>query len=65
MHREKGDSLADEYVSELWDFTCISVTQNNLQELKEIWGQWNDESLLKNRKCANLFEEADEYNRDE
>ncbi|MBA0877878.1 hypothetical protein Goshw_007463 [Gossypium schwendimanii] len=32
MHREKGDSLADEYVSELWDFTCISVTQNNLQD---------------------------------
>ncbi|MFQ6654549.1 hypothetical protein Gotur_025486, partial [Gossypium turneri] len=29
--------------SELWDFTHISVTQNNLQELKEIWGQWSDE----------------------
>ncbi|MBA0792731.1 hypothetical protein Gohar_017205 [Gossypium harknessii] len=24
------------YMSELWDFTCISVTQNNLQELKEV-----------------------------
>ncbi|MFQ6654998.1 hypothetical protein Gotur_025739 [Gossypium turneri] len=34
--REKGDSLAEGYVSELWDFTCVSVTQNNLQELKEI-----------------------------
>ncbi|MBA0879817.1 hypothetical protein Goshw_001425 [Gossypium schwendimanii] len=34
---EKGDSLAEEYVSELWDFTRISVTQYNLQELKEIW----------------------------
>ncbi|MFQ6656856.1 hypothetical protein Gotur_026783, partial [Gossypium turneri] len=31
------------YVSELWDFTRISVTQNNLQELKEIWDQWSDE----------------------
>ncbi|MFQ6664134.1 hypothetical protein Gotur_031344, partial [Gossypium turneri] len=31
------------YVSELWDFTRISVTQNNLQDLKEIWDQWNDE----------------------
>ncbi|MBA0672240.1 hypothetical protein Goklo_028942 [Gossypium klotzschianum] len=41
--REKGDSLADGYVSELWDFTRISVTQNNLQKLKEIWDQWNDE----------------------
>ncbi|MBA0637532.1 hypothetical protein Godav_024558, partial [Gossypium davidsonii] len=26
--REKGDSLAEGYVSELWDFTRISVTQN-------------------------------------
>ncbi|MFQ6629717.1 hypothetical protein Gotur_007025 [Gossypium turneri] len=38
---EKGDSLAKGYISELWDFTCISVTQNSLQELKEIWDQWN------------------------
>ena len=41
--QEKGDSLADGYVSELWDFTRISVAQNNLQELKEIWDQWNNE----------------------
>ncbi|KAL1068451.1 hypothetical protein V6Z11_D12G198500 [Gossypium hirsutum] len=40
---EKCDSLAEGYVSELWDFTRVSVTQNNLQELKEIWDQWNDE----------------------
>ncbi|MBA0634275.1 hypothetical protein Godav_028940, partial [Gossypium davidsonii] len=39
----KGNSLADGYVSELWDFTRISVTQNNLQELREIWDPWNDE----------------------
>ncbi|MBA0710952.1 hypothetical protein Golax_010195 [Gossypium laxum] len=30
--REKGDSLAEGYVSELWDFTRISVTQNSLQD---------------------------------
>ncbi|MBA0754207.1 hypothetical protein Gogos_021616 [Gossypium gossypioides] len=41
--REKCDSLAEGYVSELWDFTRISVTQNNLQKLKEIWDQWNNE----------------------
>ncbi|MFQ6634984.1 hypothetical protein Gotur_010967 [Gossypium turneri] len=40
---EKGDSLTKGYTSELWDFTCINVTQNNLQELKEIWAQWDDE----------------------
>ncbi|MBA0880273.1 hypothetical protein Goshw_005996 [Gossypium schwendimanii] len=43
--QEKGDSLADGHVSELWDFTRINVTQNNLQELKEIWDQWNDEKF--------------------
>ncbi|MBA0797639.1 hypothetical protein Gohar_008316 [Gossypium harknessii] len=31
--QEKGNSLAEGYMSE--DFTRISVTQNNLQELKE------------------------------
>ncbi|MFQ6657529.1 hypothetical protein Gotur_027160 [Gossypium turneri] len=44
---EKGDSLAKGYISKLWDFTCISVTQNRLQELKEIWDQWN----IKVDKC--------------
>ncbi|MBA0786966.1 hypothetical protein Gotri_027877 [Gossypium trilobum] len=33
--QEKGNSLTEGYVSKLWDFTRISVTQNNLQELKE------------------------------
>ncbi|MFQ6660403.1 hypothetical protein Gotur_028940 [Gossypium turneri] len=45
---KKGDSLIEGYVSKLWDFTRISVTQNCLQELKEIWDQWNDEG---DRKC--------------
>ncbi|MBA0785227.1 hypothetical protein Gotri_025918 [Gossypium trilobum] len=40
---EKGDSLALGSTSELWDYTRVSVTQNNLQELKEMWDQWNDE----------------------
>ncbi|MFQ6654553.1 hypothetical protein Gotur_025487 [Gossypium turneri] len=43
VQQEKGDSLMEGYVSELWDFTRISVTQNNLQKLKEIWDQWGDE----------------------
>ncbi|MBA0672119.1 hypothetical protein Goklo_025235 [Gossypium klotzschianum] len=30
--RGKGDSLGEGYVSELWDFTRVNVTQNNLQE---------------------------------
>ncbi|KAL1095353.1 hypothetical protein V6Z11_D06G150700 [Gossypium hirsutum] len=41
---EKGDSLAKDYVSELWDYTRISVTQNSLQKLREIWDKWNDKT---------------------
>ncbi|KAG8496166.1 hypothetical protein CXB51_009417 [Gossypium anomalum] len=40
---EKGDSLTKECTSELWDFTRISVVQNDLQELKELWSHWDDE----------------------
>ncbi|MFQ6643784.1 hypothetical protein Gotur_018570, partial [Gossypium turneri] len=54
--REKGDSLAEGYVSKLWDFTRISVTQNSLQELKEIWDQWNDEV-----KGGDLVPAVEEY----
>ncbi|KAG8486641.1 hypothetical protein CXB51_020072 [Gossypium anomalum] len=41
---EKGNSIAKGYMSELSEYTRISVTQNNLQELKEIWDQWGDET---------------------
>ncbi|KAG8486490.1 hypothetical protein CXB51_019846 [Gossypium anomalum] len=41
---EKGDSTAVGYMSELSEYTRISVTQNNLQELKEIWDQWGNET---------------------
>ncbi|MBA0845038.1 hypothetical protein Goarm_022980, partial [Gossypium armourianum] len=42
--QKKGDSLSEGYMSKLWDFTWINMTQNNLQELKEIWDQWDDET---------------------
>ncbi|KAG8478065.1 hypothetical protein CXB51_027363 [Gossypium anomalum] len=41
---EKRDSIAVGYMSELSDYTRISVTQNNLQELKEICDQWGNET---------------------
>ncbi|KAG8491473.1 hypothetical protein CXB51_014660 [Gossypium anomalum] len=41
---EKGDSIAVGYMSELSEYTRISVTQNNIQELKEIWDQWGNET---------------------
>ncbi|MBA0717720.1 hypothetical protein Golax_005511, partial [Gossypium laxum] len=34
--QEKCDGLTEGYMSQLWDFTRISVTQNNLKELKEV-----------------------------
>ncbi|MBA0754773.1 hypothetical protein Gogos_020862 [Gossypium gossypioides] len=42
VQQEKGDGLTEGYMSELWDFTRISVAQNSLQKLKEIWDQWSD-----------------------
>ncbi|MFQ6626144.1 hypothetical protein Gotur_005203 [Gossypium turneri] len=52
---EKGDNLTKGYVSELWDYTRISVTQNNLWELKEIWDRWSDETK------QFVLEEINEY----
>ncbi|KAG8478315.1 hypothetical protein CXB51_028048 [Gossypium anomalum] len=41
---EKGDSITVGYMSELSEYTGISVTHNNLQELKAIWDQWGNET---------------------
>ncbi|KAG8485218.1 hypothetical protein CXB51_021172 [Gossypium anomalum] len=38
---EKGDSVTEVYTSELWDFTRINSTQNEFQELRNIWAQWD------------------------
>ncbi|MFQ6623754.1 hypothetical protein Gotur_004368 [Gossypium turneri] len=35
--REKGDSLAEGYVSELWDFTCVSVDKPLFRALTQFW----------------------------
>ncbi|KAG8500395.1 hypothetical protein CXB51_004468 [Gossypium anomalum] len=40
---KKGDSVTEGYTSELWDFTHINSTQNEFQELRDIWAQWDDE----------------------
>ncbi|XP_017604854.1 uncharacterized protein LOC108451706 [Gossypium arboreum] len=42
LQTEKGDSLAEGYTSELQNFTCIIVTQNEQQELKDIWTSWDE-----------------------
>ncbi|KAG8474330.1 hypothetical protein CXB51_034067 [Gossypium anomalum] len=41
---EKGDSLIEGYTLKLCEYTRVSVTQNDLQELKEIWDQWDEET---------------------
>ncbi|XP_052485253.1 uncharacterized protein LOC105771728 [Gossypium raimondii] len=42
--REKGDSLTTGHMSELWDFARISVIQNDLREMKEVWDRWDVET---------------------
>ncbi|KAG8474169.1 hypothetical protein CXB51_033590 [Gossypium anomalum] len=42
LQLEKGDSLAEGYTSELQNFTRINVTQNELQEVKDIWTRWDE-----------------------
>ncbi|MBA0874694.1 hypothetical protein Goshw_020843 [Gossypium schwendimanii] len=39
---EKG--FLDKVEDNTADFTCISVIQNDLREMKEIWDQWDDET---------------------
>ncbi|MBA0673384.1 hypothetical protein Goklo_024501 [Gossypium klotzschianum] len=67
--QEKGGSLADGYISKLWDFTRISVdlvpTIEEYVALLRCSKFQVDKSLLESCKCANLFEEADDYNGDE
>ncbi|KAG8474317.1 hypothetical protein CXB51_034149 [Gossypium anomalum] len=41
---EKGDSVTEGYTSELWDFTRVNSMQNEFQELRDIWAQWDDEA---------------------
>ncbi|KAK5833811.1 hypothetical protein PVK06_017670 [Gossypium arboreum] len=42
LRPEKRDSLTEGYISKLQNFTCINVTQNELQELKDIWTRWDE-----------------------
>ncbi|KAK5802527.1 hypothetical protein PVK06_030127 [Gossypium arboreum] len=63
---EKGDSIAMGYMSELSDYTRISVTQNNLQELKEIWDQWESRKRVRvNAFCGGALKELIQTHPDE
>ncbi|KAG8500533.1 hypothetical protein CXB51_004496 [Gossypium anomalum] len=42
LQSERGDSLAEGYVSEWQDFTRINVAQNELQELRDVWASWDE-----------------------
>ncbi|XP_016675136.1 uncharacterized protein [Gossypium hirsutum] len=42
LQSERGDSLAEGYILELQDFSSVNVVQNELQELKDIWGSWDE-----------------------
>ncbi|MFQ6665871.1 hypothetical protein Gotur_032445, partial [Gossypium turneri] len=36
------NEFLDKVENNAGDFTCINITQNNLQEFREIWAQWDD-----------------------
>ncbi|MFQ6655191.1 hypothetical protein Gotur_025864 [Gossypium turneri] len=59
--QEKGDSLTEGHVSELWDFTRISVIQNDLREMKEVWDQWDDETNCFTFGKVDLTPTVEEY----
>ncbi|KAG8474267.1 hypothetical protein CXB51_033657 [Gossypium anomalum] len=58
---EKGDSVTEGYTSELWDFTRINSTQNEFQELREIWAQWDDEANCFTFGDVDLVPTLEEY----
>lgn len=41
---EKGDNITEGHTSELWNFTRINSMQNEFQELRDIWAQWDNEA---------------------
>ncbi|KAE8708502.1 hypothetical protein F3Y22_tig00110339pilonHSYRG00264 [Hibiscus syriacus] len=43
----KGDSLQGSYVSELVSYASISLKQNNVQELRDIWDSWKNDRKQK------------------
>ncbi|KAG8497246.1 hypothetical protein CXB51_008469 [Gossypium anomalum] len=44
LQLEKGDSLIEGYTSELQEFTRVNTAQNELQELRDIWARWDEET---------------------
>ncbi|MBA0654330.1 hypothetical protein Goklo_021352 [Gossypium klotzschianum] len=64
--QEKGDSIMEGYMSELWDLTRISVTQNNLQERVHnsapLPNDPSRQSLFLSRQHLDFLEEANEHN---
>ncbi|MFQ6629718.1 hypothetical protein Gotur_007025 [Gossypium turneri] len=62
---EKGDSLAKGYISELWDFTCISVTQNNMKVEKRLFRAlvqfWNPAYSCFTFRKVDLVPTVEEY----
>ncbi|MBA0881411.1 hypothetical protein Goshw_002878 [Gossypium schwendimanii] len=62
--QEKGDSLANGYLLHIWECRFGAYVKR-IYGFTSMFKVSNRQSLLKSCKCANLFEEADEYNGDE
>ncbi|KAG8471716.1 hypothetical protein CXB51_036673 [Gossypium anomalum] len=44
LQSKKNDSLTEGYASELQEFTRVNAAQNELQELRDIWARWDEET---------------------
>ncbi|KAE8735344.1 No pollen germination related 2 [Hibiscus syriacus] len=46
LQRQEGDSLQDDYVSDLASYASISLKRNDMQDLRSIWESWDSNKKL-------------------
>ncbi|KAE8734999.1 hypothetical protein F3Y22_tig00000538pilonHSYRG00072 [Hibiscus syriacus] len=46
LQRQEGDSLQDDYVSDLASYAPVSLKRNDMQDLRSIWESWDSNKKL-------------------
>ncbi|KAE8684791.1 hypothetical protein F3Y22_tig00111105pilonHSYRG00444 [Hibiscus syriacus] len=46
LQRQEGDSLQDDYVSDLASYASVSLKRNDMQDLRSIWESWDSNKKL-------------------
>ncbi|KAE8662571.1 No pollen germination related 2 [Hibiscus syriacus] len=46
LQRQEGDSLQDDYVSDLASYASVSLKRNDMQDLRNIWESWDSNKKL-------------------